>query len=268
MIANIRGSIRLLLFFLISLLTVLLVASGNILLSIVSTRWANIWKNRVIYLWSWLMSRLLKMDIHIKGSVGDPPFYLVSNHLSYIDVIPLWLCAKGTFIAKSEIESWPFFGWATKTLGVIFIDRNTRRDVQRVNKLIASTISEEQGVMIFPEGTSTKGEEVKPFHTSLLQYPAETDMPVQYASISYKSYDSNRPASHYICWWGDMPFFGHFWKLLKMKGFEVTISFGDKAIGHHDRKVLASKLHHAVKEHFDPVVTGQHKSYQKESSKV
>ena len=268
MIANIRGAIRLLLFFLISLLTVLLVALGNIVLSFVSVRWANIWKNRVIYLWSWLVSWLLNMKISIKGSLGNPPFYLVSNHLSYVDVIPLWLCAKGTFIAKSEIKSWPFFGWATKTLGVIFIDRNMRRDVQRVNKLIASTMSEEQGVIIFPEGTSTKGKEVKPFHTSLLQYPAEVGMPVSYASISYKSYNPNRPASHYICWWGDMPFFGHFWNLLKMKGFEVTISFGKQSISHNDRKILASKLHRAVKENFDPVVYEHQKSYPKESGKV
>lgn len=208
------------------------------------------------------------MDINIKGDLGDPPFYLVSNHLSYIDVVPLWLCAEGTFIAKSEVESWPFFGWATKILGVIFIDRNIRRDVQRVNKLIASTITEEQGVIIFPEGTSTKGEKVRPFHTSLLQYPAEVKMPVHYVSISYKSYDPDRPASDYICWWGDMPFFSHFWELLKLRGFEVRVAFGNQTICHHDRKVLASKLQQAVEAEFDPVVSGQQKPHRQRANNV
>ena len=265
MIATIRGAIRLLLFLIISLLTVLFVAVGNILLRVFSPPWASVWKNKIIYIWAWLISRLLKMKLNIKGSLGKPPFFLVSNHLSYLDVIPLWLCAEGTFIAKSEIKSWPFFGWATKILGVIFIDRNTRRDVRRVNKLIASTMSKEQGVIIFPEGTSTKGEEVKPFHTSLLQYPAKVTMPVHYASISYKSYDSNRPASDYICWWGDMPFFGHFWQLLKMRSFEATITFGDQTICHPDRKVLASKLHRAVEANFDPITASQQRHTDKKS---
>lgn len=244
---------RLVLFFAISLMTVILVAAGNLLLGIFSRRWRIQWKNIIIRIWSRVTARILSIDICLKGTPPRPPFFLVSNHLSYIDVVPIWYSVKGTFIAKSEVESWPFFGWATRTLGIIFIDRELRHDVQRVNRLIASTITKEQGVIIFPEGTSTKGEEVKPFHASLLKYPAEHELPVSYATITYRSYDAGRPAWNHICWWGEMSFFSHFWKLLTIPGFEVTLTFGDGTINESNRKLLARRLRQAVANNFDPV---------------
>ncbi|MCW9708300.1 1-acyl-sn-glycerol-3-phosphate acyltransferase [Aliifodinibius sp. 1BSP15-2V2] len=178
---------------------------------------------------------------------------MVSNHLSYMDVVPLWLAVDGTFIAKSEIKSWPFFGWGTKILGMIFIDRALKRDVQRVNNMIKSTITEDQGIIIFPEGTSTKGETVLPFHPSLLEYPAQHNVPVSYATLTYQSFDPNKPASEYICWWGGMSFLDHFWELLKMPGFKADITFGSKRIVNADRKQLSDQLHQLVKANFQPV---------------
>lgn len=207
--------------------------------------------------WGESVSTLLNIRIHLKGRPPEPPFFLVCNHLSYLDVLPLWCYAKGTFVAKSDIKSWPFFGWATKILGVIFIDRTLRHDVQRVNDLIASRISDRQGVMIFPEGTSTSGERVKPFHTALLHYPADRDVPVHYATISYRSDDPKRPAWNHLCWWGDMDFFSHFWELLKLPGFETTITFGGAPVSGTDRKILARELHREVSALYEPIPQGQ-----------
>lgn len=254
MTAKIRGGTRLITFFIVSLVTVLLVAVGNLLLGIFSSRQTVRWKNTVIGYWAWLVSKITGMRLHLKGTPPKPPFFLVSNHLSYIDVIPLWLWLDGTFVAKSEVRSWPFFGWGTRILGIIFIDRNLRGDVQRVNKLIASAITKDQGVIVFPEGTSSKGAGVKPFHASLLEYPASSAIPVSYATITYKSYDPGRPAHTHICWWGEMPFFSHFWEWLTMPGFEATITFGTRKLVETNRKKLAKRLQQAVADDFDPVV--------------
>lgn len=252
--AKIRGGIRLIAFFITSLVTVLLVAGGNLSVGIVSRRRAVQWKNTVIGYWAWLVSKITGMRIHLKGTPPEPPFFLVANHLSYMDVVPLWLCLDGTFIAKSEVRSWPFFGWATRTLGVIFIDRKVRRDVQRVNALIASAITNDQGVIVFPEGTSSRGAEVKPFHASLLEFPASSAIPVSYATVTYRSYDPESPAHTHICWWGEMPFFSHFWELLTLPGFEATITFGKRKLVESDRKMLAGRLRQAVSDDFHPVV--------------
>lgn len=257
MTAKIRGCIRLIVFFIISLATVLLVMTGNLLFGMFSHSRTIRWKNLVIRYWAWLATKIIGIHIHLKGSPPESPFFLVSNHLSYIDVIPLWLYSDGTFIAKSEVRSWPFFGWATRTLGVIFIDRNVRRDVKRVNELIASAITKDQGVVVFPEGTSSKGAGVKPFHTSLLEYPASSAIPVSHAAITYKSFDPERPAHTHICWWGDMPFLSHFWEILTLPGFDATIIFGKEKIVDSNRKDLANRLQQAVVDNFDSVIKSE-----------
>lgn len=257
MLNVIRATVRLLLFFLITLIVIVLVAMGNILFGFFSKRWPVRWKNIVIKNWAALTALIIGIKISVKGTPPKAPFFLVSNHLSYIDVIPLWRYLDATFVAKSEVKSWPFFGFGTRMLGVLFINRELKRDVRRMNKKISDAICEDQGVILFPEGTSTKGEQVERFNSSLLQYPADNEMPVDYATISYTSYDKTRPAHKNICWWGDMPFFSHFWELLKMPGFESNLRFGEQHITESNRKELADKLHQAVSEQFIPVVSSE-----------
>ncbi len=254
MLSSIRAGIRLVLFFITSLLTILAVAVGNLLLGIFSRKWAVQWKNTCIKNWARAIRVIIGLKLAVKGTSPDPPFFLVANHLSYIDVVPLWAHLKGTFVAKSEVKSWPFFGWGTRTLGVLFIDRELKRDIRRMNRQISDVISPEQGVIIFPEGTSTKGAGVASFNAPLLQYPASQQMAVHYATLSYNTADSEWPAHLNVCWWGDMDFFPHFWNLLKLKSFECTIIFGEQPVIKADRKELARDLQKAVSNDFLPVV--------------
>lgn len=260
MINFIRASVKLVLFFISALLVVIVIAAGKLLWRVFNKKWIIRWKNLIIKRWAVITALILGIKINTKGKPPQPPFFLVSNHLSYIDVVPLWLYLDTTFVAKSEVRSWPFFGLATRVLGILFINRELKRDVHRMNQQIAEAISDEQGIVLFPEGTSTKGEKVLPFNTSLLQYPADRKMPVHYAAISYASFDPNRPAHQYICWWGDMPFFSHFWELLKMPGFEANIQFGEREIICKNRKDLAQQLHQAVSEQFILCKSRQHET--------
>lgn len=249
----IRASMRLFFFLLVSLLTVLTVAAGNILLRIFSHSWSVRWKNLIIRSWAATTSFILGVKISKQGTPPEPPFFLVSNHLSYLDVVPLWRYLDATFVAKSEIKGWPFFGWGTQTLGVLFIDRELKRDVQRMNQRISETISQDQGVILFPEGTSTEGTEVLPFNTSLLKYAAQHQMPVNFATIRYHTTDDQTKPSKHICWWGDMEFLPHFWELLKIPRFEAELTFGDYRVTQSDRKELAEMLHGAVARQFVPI---------------
>ena len=255
-IENVRALIRLILFFLLSLVTVILVAFGNILFGFIKPPMVAKWKNRIITLWAWLTANILGLNITSEESPPNPPFFLISNHLSYIDVVPLWYFLDGTFIAKSEVASWPFFGWGTRTLGVLFINRKFQSDVRRMNNRIAETISNSQGIILFPEGTSSKGERILPFNSSLLNYPAEKEIPASSVAISYRTSDADRPAWSHVCWWGDMAFLPHFWELLKIKQVDVTVRFGDK-VTTNDRKVLSKKLHKQVSQLFIPIVDSQ-----------
>ncbi|WP_322576168.1 lysophospholipid acyltransferase family protein [Fodinibius sp.] len=256
MIENVRAFLRLIVFFLLTFGTVISVAAGNILFGFLKPSMVAKWKNRIITLWASLTAKILGLTITSEGSSPKPPFFLVSNHLSYIDIVPLWYLLDGTFIAKSEVASWPFFGWGTRTLGVLFINRKLQGDVRRMNNRIAETITDSKGIILFPEGTSSKGEKVLPFNSSLLHYPAKKEMPVSCVAISYRSSDVDRPAWSHVCWWGDMAFLPHFWELLKIKQINITVRFGDKLTA-NDRKELSKQLHEQVSQLFIPIVDPQ-----------
>jgi 1-acyl-sn-glycerol-3-phosphate acyltransferase len=124
-----------------------------------------------------------------------------------------------------------------------------------VNKLISNNINQNQGIILFPEGTTSPGFEVLPFRSSLLEYPVSVEMPVSYASISYRTEEDEIPAYRSICWWDEAPFFTHFFNLLKLKKCTATIHFGSAPILDNDRKSLADRLKKALDSDFEPVIS-------------
>src|SRR6056297_3660026 len=140
-------------------------------------------RNLYMYLWSQGMCVVLNIKVKTKGEPPKAPFFLVSNHLSYLDIIPLYLNLKCTFVAKKEVRSWPVLGPMVKSVGVIFVDRNRRKDVTRVNELVSNVLNNDQGLILFPEGTSSAGSTVLPFHSSLLKLPAASGLPVHTVSL-------------------------------------------------------------------------------------
>lgn len=194
------------------------------------------------------------MKIEVIGNAPQPPFFLVSNHLSYTDVAALRVVLEGVFVAKGEIESWFLAGRIVRDMGTIFINRQKRRDIPRAGQEIIKKLGEGEGVVVFPEGTSSKGEEVLPFNSSFLEFAAQTDLPVSYASITYKTPVNEPPASETVCWWDEKGFAEHLWNLFQLKEFTAIINFGDEPIQNANRKILARELHEKVKEGFIPVI--------------
>lgn len=248
---TLRASVRLVLFFVSACMVVLCLAPLR--LAGAPQRVYLKWKRKVVKVFAKAVVRITGMRIEVSGQPPEPPFFMVTNHLSYMDVIPLWLYTAGTFVAKSEIKSWPFFGFAAKSTGILFIDREKRNDIVRVNSILKNAMNDYQGIILFPEGTTTEGDKVLPFHAPLLQFPASNNMPVFFASLTYTTGQPDKPASEYICWWGDMTFFRHFFLLLTLKSFTVHLVFGEQSVEHPDRKMLARILHQKVEGNFNPV---------------
>ncbi|MFQ5351272.1 MAG: lysophospholipid acyltransferase family protein, partial [Thermoanaerobaculia bacterium] len=150
----------------------------------------------------------------------------------------------------------PIIGSLCRSVGTLFVDRRANRDLPRAIATIDRTLEAGQGVVLFPEGTSTSGEEVARFHPSLLEVAARARYPVSYASLGYATAEGGAPAHLAICWWGDMELPGHLWRLLALPGFRATVAFGDERIQEDDRKLLAARLWRAVNGLFTPVVSG------------
>ncbi|MEP6924333.1 MAG: lysophospholipid acyltransferase family protein [Pyrinomonadaceae bacterium] len=192
--------------------------------------------------------------LRIIGTAPKPPFLLVSNHLSYFDVATLRSTAKGVFVAKADIESWFAAGTMIRNMGMIYINRDNRRDIPRAGAEIIAALERGEGVIIFAEGTTSNGKQVLPFKSSFLEFAAARDLPVYYASISYQTRKCDSPASEAVCWWREESDFAtHLFDLFKLQSFDCTITFGSKPLRSKDRKILASVLQKAVAEQFEPV---------------
>lgn len=214
------------------------------------------WKNRMVKGWAKTGLKILGIDLEVKGPVPDPPFFLVSNHLSYLDIPVYYSILNTTFVSKAEVRHWPVIGAMARSLHVIFIDRQKRRDVVRVNREISAEIGDEQGVLMFPEATTSSGEDVLRFRASLLDYAASSKKAVSYAAIRYSTGKEDPPAHLSVCWWGeDMPILKHFIKMLSNRLVKAEVIFGMDTITSGDRKELAEKLEEKVREIFVPVVT-------------
>ena len=211
------------------------------------------WRGLLFRLWGRAAAAGIGMKLDARGVAPRPPFLLVVNHLSYADVVALAASCECVFVAKKEVAAWPVIGRLCRSLKTIFIDRRSRRDIPCALSLIEATLDEGAGVVLFAEGTSTRGAGVLPFKSPLLEAAARRGLPVHYASLSYRTPPGEAPAETSVCWWGDMTFPRHFFGLLKLKNFRADLSFGEEAIVEGDRKALAGRLWAAVSARFVPV---------------
>lgn len=213
-----------------------------------------LWRQTTFHNWSRIFAFIGRMEIEVIGTAPKPPFFLVCNHLSYVDIPALRLAANGIFVAKSDIKDWFVAGPIIRNMGNVFIDRTNRRDIPRAGEEIIKKLNEHEGVIVFPEGTSTKGEDVLPFNSSFLEFASKTDLPVSYASIRYATPAGGPTPSERVCWWDDTGFLKHLWRLFSLKTFTAIITFGEEPVSDPNRKELANHLREKVKEKFIPML--------------
>ena len=212
------------------------------------------WRTRVFRRASRLVARTIGMRIDVTGEAPRAPFILVSNHLSYVDVILIGSQTRSVFVSKAEVEDWPLVGAVVRSVGTLFLDRQAKRQLPQMVRRIEEVLDSGHGIVFFPEGTTGRGDRVAPFRPSLLDMAARSERPVHYATVSYRTRRSGLPAQRAICWWGEMKFTPHILGILAMPGFDAILRFGAEPIYETDRKILANRLQLAVSDQFEAVV--------------
>jgi 1-acyl-sn-glycerol-3-phosphate acyltransferase len=189
------------------------------------------------------VGRTFRLEIHSSGNIPACGL-LVSNHLSYVDILVLASLTPSMFVAKSEVKSWPVMGMLAQLGGTVFIDRKRRTHVGAVNVEIQAALNADALVIVFPEGTSSDGKTVLPFKSSLLEPATQQGQPLTVARLQYTLAEGD-PGTE-VCYWGDATFFPHLLNLWSKRSVRVDIRFAPVERHSSDRKQLAQELHAAV----------------------
>jgi len=153
---------------------------------------------------------------------------IVSNHLSYLDILVFGTALPCYLVSKAEISRWPFFGILARAGGTLFVDRSSRVSAERVQAQIAERLKGSVPVLFFPEGTSTDGTQLLRFHSRFYSPAVDAAIPVTTAAIRYVPGDDS-PESE-LCWYGNAAFLPHIWKTLGAPGFSCELTFGEPRI--------------------------------------
>ncbi len=220
--------------------------------ALASGDWSRRWNELAVRVWTGGLVAALGMEVDVVGTPPAKPFFLVSNHLSYLDILVLGARLGPTFISKHELAAWPVLGHLARVTGVIFVNRDLKRDAVRVLERIDRAVERGAGVVLFPEGTSTRGDRIYPLKTALLEWAARRRYPVHAVSLRYSTDNPAIPAADQVCWWGDAAFAPHFLNLLAIPRIRATLSFAAESVVEGDRAALGSRLHSTLETVFQP----------------
>lgn len=142
--------------------------------------------------WSARMLAILGIRLEVTGEAIAPGSMLVANHISWVDIFVLNAVAPAAFVSKAEVRAWPLIGWLAARNETVFLRRGSRGHAKIVNGEIAGILKEGGHVAVFPEGTTTDGSFVHPFHAALLQPALDAGHPVQPVALAYLGGDGHR----------------------------------------------------------------------------
>ena len=196
-----------------------------------------------LHRWSRFASRVVGIRITTRGAI-PPSGLLVSNHLSYLDVIVLSSIRPCVFVAKRDVAGWPLFGWLARAAGTIFVDRQHRLSSPVVVDLVRATLASGSVVVLFPEGTSSDGSTVLPFKSALLESAVQLRCPVASVSIQYALDDGS--VADEVCYWRDMTLVPHLLNLFFKREIRSSCSFSPVRIRIGNRKQIARELREEI----------------------
>ncbi|MDE1148995.1 MAG: lysophospholipid acyltransferase family protein [Azospirillaceae bacterium] len=210
---------------------------------------------------------MLCLDAEVVGRPSlDRPTLFVSNHSSYLDIPVLGSLIDCSFVAKSEVGLWPFFGLLAKLQRTVFVNRANRREAGKQRDDLAGRLVAGDSLVLFPEGTSSDGNRVLPFKTALFSV-ANTQVdgqPVAVQPISVVcTHLDGLPLGHELrplyAWYGDMDLPPHLWQMIGTGRLRIRVEFHPvvSLADFSSRKALADHCWQTVAAGVDRAVSGR-----------
>ena len=189
--------------------------------------------SRILQLLSYKLIKTLGFKVTLEGEEylkKDNNYLIVTNHTSYTDISLLQAFLKDNrFISHYEIkEKNPYLNLISIASGAYFIERRSLQNIRKELRGAIDILQKGLHLVFFPEGTSTDGSKIFPFHapfffTAISAKKSVLPVYIQYKKIGEEKISiQNRDKIH---WYGEMGFIDHFLSFLKIKSVEVNIRF-------------------------------------------
>ncbi|ACC71497.1 lysophospholipid acyltransferase family protein [Paraburkholderia phymatum] len=196
--------------------------------------------------WSLRMLQLcgMRLVVHNDGARLDEGVLVVANHISWIDIYVINAWRPTPFLSKAEIRKWPVVGWCAQQLGTVFIQREKRSDAKRIMHDLADRLNAGELMCVFPEGTTSDGVQLLPFHANMFQAAVSASRPVQPVCMMYEDAQGRQStAPAYI---GEMSLGQSLDALLRAGPLTAHVYVGAPLAPGADRRLLAAEAQAAV----------------------
>jgi 1-acyl-sn-glycerol-3-phosphate acyltransferase len=189
----------------------------------------------------------LGVELRVVGAPAPAgPLLLVSNHVSWVDILALHAVCPCRFVAKADVERWPLLGTLVTGGGTLYVKRESRRDAMRVVHRMVEALKDGDIVAVFPEGTTSDGSAVLPFHSGLIQAAISAGAPVQPVAVQIVDGRSGRP-SRAVSYMGDESLAGSVWRTLCARELCAVVTFGTPQVAAgRDRRAWAQDLRREI----------------------
>ena len=199
--------------------------------------WARRWLRRLM--------RIMGIRFVVQGEPAPGGQMIVCNHVSWLDIPLVGAALTSRFVAKSDIQHWPLIGFIARAIGTFFIRRGAGGSKPLLEKL-KPHLATGGSVVIFPEGTTTNGHSVLPFHPRLFQAALDCQAPVQPVALRYGLTDKGDDIAPFI---GDDTLFAHVVRLLRAPGLTAELIYCAPLLtqDYSDRLVMAQDAEEAIR---------------------
>jgi 1-acyl-sn-glycerol-3-phosphate acyltransferase len=176
--------------------------------------------------------RGLEIEIDVTGEFPERSA-VISNHLSYLDIVVFAALHPCVFVSKAEIKTWPVLGWMTTMAGTVYVARGHGGSAVKARGGMQAAADVGLPVVFFPEGTTTNGSGLLKFHSGLLAQAMEEGQPVTAAYVRYSlglANETGVTVADDVCYWGDAEMLPHIFRLLGLRGLRAEVRFADAPI--------------------------------------
>ena len=205
-------------------------------------------QERIIQFWCKKLLSIFEIKVEVRGLetflFNEKKYLIAANHISWLDIIVIQSIKPSIFVAKSDVASWPLFGWVAQMTGTIFIKRDKVSDIKKALKKMKRRLIK-RSVCIFPEGTSTNGRYLLPFKSNLFQSSIDTHKSILPICLRY---EQNNTYSDKVAFVDEMSLVDSIIQIKQEKDIKVIVEVLQPIRPRYNRQELASYTYEMIRQ--------------------